>query len=187
MAVLGFVTVQHVPFPVEVQRRTLEPDGIALFALQTAGDASGGNVLITVRSDDNEFFYILKAIALRVNTSVANPGPVTTVWNPEWIEDLQSFAQGFNLEITTPVLEVSATQWRQPADQVAGVLRAAETVPVGKVRPLSASTQDLMLFNWPTNTNNAGYFSMGLFYVYRKEALTVPGFLDQLVRPGLTR
>lgn len=187
MAVTDFVTVQHVPFPVAVQRRTLEPDGIALFSLKTDADASGGNVLVTVRSDSNEFFYVLKVLSLRVNTSAAQPGPVVVVYNPEWIEDLQTFAQGFNIELLTNLVETGSAVWRPEAQDMAGILRASESMPLGKVRPLSASTQDLMLFNFVTNTDGADYFSMGIFYAYRKEALTVPGFLNQLVRPGLVR
>lgn len=187
MAVTDFVTVQHVAFPVRVQRRTLEPDGIALFSLKTDADASGGNVLVTVRADTNEFFYILKALSLRVNISAAQPGPVAVVWNPEWIEDLQSFAQGFNLELLLNLAETTTANWRPQVQDVAAAIAAGKTMPLGKVRPLSATTQDLMLFNFVTNTDGADYFCQGVFYVYRKEALTVPGFLDQLVRPGLIR
>jgi len=185
MAVTDFVTVQHVPFPVARQRRTLEPDGIALFSLATAGDGSGGNVLITVRADDNEFFYILRTIALRNNGSVANPGPVVVVSDPEWIDDLSSFSQGYNIEIATAVIETASAQWRMTPEGSAAAIAALATHPMGKVRPLSSATQNLILFNWPTNTDASTYHSMGIFYVYRKEALTVPGFLNQLRTPAV--
>lgn len=187
MAVLGFVTVQHVPFPVRVQRRTLEPDGLAFFSLKTEGDASGGNVLITVRSDTNEFFYVLKSISLRVNISAANPGPVGIIWNPDWIEDLSAFSQVFNLELFSAVTETTTQNWRMQTRDVEGAIAAGLTMPMGKVKALTSATQNVMIFNWKTNTNGGDYFSQGIFYAYRKEALTVPGFLDALVRPALIR
>lgn len=187
MAVLDFVTVQHVPFPVQIQRRTLEPDGIAIFSLATTGDGSGGNVLITVRSSDNEFFYVLRAVSLSVGPSAANPGPVVVIWNPEWVEDVSAFAAAFNLELVMDVLETTSANWRIQTLDVAGALSSGLTTPLGKVKALSSATQNLMLFNWATNTNAAVYRSQGIFYAYRKEALTVPGFLEALIRPGLVR
>ncbi len=187
MAVLGFVTVQQVPFPVRRQRRTLEPDGIALFSLKTDADASGGNVLVTVRSDTNEFFYILKALSLGVNNAATQPGPAVVLFTPAWLSDLEVFPDAINFELLVNLAESTTGVWRPQGQDIAAGIMAGQTVPLGKVRPLAIATQDLMLFNFVDNINNADYLTKGLFYAYRKEALTVPGFLDQLVRPALIR
>lgn len=185
MAILGFATVQHIPFPVQVQRRTLEPDGIAIASVDVTGDGSGGNVLITIRADTNEFFYILKVWSSRVG-GVSTPNQLVVFFNPEWIRDINTGSSAFNIECLVN-FEQHGSNFRLRAQDVAGVLRSVETLPLGQVQALSAATQDLMVFNYETNVNLQVYSSQVLFYVYRKEALTVPGFLNQLVQPALIR
>jgi len=185
LAVLGFGTVQHVPFPVRVQRRTLEPDGIAIASVLATGDGSGGNVLITIRADTNEFFYILKAWSSRVG-GVSTPGQLVVFFSPQWINDINTGTSAFDIECLVN-FEQHGVNFRLRAGDIADVLRSVEIVPLGRVQALTAATQDLLVFNYEANVNLQVYDSQVLFYVYRKEALTVPGFLDQLVRPGLIR
>lgn len=188
MAVLGFATVQHVAFPSLRSARSLEPDGIALFANQETGDGSGGNVLVTIRSDTSEFLYVLKTVAFRVNTSAANPGPVASVLNPEWIQDVQLDTGDISVEAAIILRETTSTNWRMDAAQAYGFVKLCATVPAGKIEKLQAlATTNLALFNYPTNTSGATYTTVGFFYMYRREALTIPGFLEALVRPALIR
>lgn len=185
MAVVDFVTVQHLPFPTRIQRRSLEPDGIAIFAVRTTGNGSGGNVLVTVRSDTAEFFYLLKSWNIRV-ASASTPGEFVFVFNPEWLEDVNSSPTAFNVEASMPV-RAHGSNFRIGSAGSAEVLRIAELVPLGKVAPLVGATQDLVLFNYETNVNTSTYDSVGMFWVYRKEALTVPGFLESLRNPLVVR
>jgi len=188
MAVVDFVTVQHVPFPVKTQRRTLEPDGIAIFMLETTGDASGGNVLVTVRSDTNEFFYLLKAMTPGIsNLGASDGGACVVIYNPEWLNDLQSFTPFLNMEAYIDLVISTTGVNRAIGRDLAGALQLGAQLPMGKVSPLTSATQNLFLFNYTVNVLNAVYRSAGLFYTYRKEALTVPGFLESLITPGLVR
>jgi len=188
VAVLDFVTVQVVPFPVRVQRRTLEPDGLALFTVETTGDGSGGNVLVTVRADSNEFFFLLKTVSAGAeNLGASDAGMVVMVFNPEWLNDLSVFPTTFNLEAWVDLILTTTGVQRQVGRDVAGVLQLGAQMPLGKVSPLTSATQNLFLLNYNTNVNSAIYRSSGLFYAYRKEALTVPGFLEALIQPGLIR
>jgi len=188
VAVTGFDTVQHIGFPTLRQARTLEPDGIAVFANESTGDGSGGNVLITIRADQTEFLYILKTLVFRVNGSAANPGPVVAILNPEWVQDVQLSAEPYDIEMSIILREGVTTQWRADSTHVDSFLRICSTMPTGKITSLTTGQlTDLLRLNYPVNTNTAGYETVGTFFMYRREALTVPGFLDQLVRPGLIR
>ncbi len=161
---------------------------MAIFAVEVTGDGSGGNVLITIRADSNEFLYVLKSVTFRVNSSAGNPGPVVSIISPDWIQDLQSSAEPFNLESSIILREGVSTFWRADSTHVDSFVRIASTIPTGKIATLQAlTTTNLALFNYPTNTNLADYETVGHFYMYRKEALTVPGFLEALVRPALVR
>ncbi len=185
MAVLGFATVQLRPFPVRTQRRTLEPDGIAFATSREAGDGSGGNVLVTIRADNNEFFYVLRAWTARVTAS-SSPGQLIAVYNPEWIDDAAAFTISFNVEAQVSMV-AHGGNFRPASAGVADVLLAGQHLPLGKISPLTAATQNLMLFNFETNVNAGAYDTVVYFFAYRKEALTVPGFLEALASPGLVR
>jgi len=185
MAVLAFQTVQLIPFPTKVQRATLEPDGIAIASVLATGDGSGGNVLVTIRADSNEFFFVLKAWSSRVG-AVSTPNQLVVFFNPEWIRDINIGSSAFNVECLVN-FEQHGSNFRVRAGDVADVLRAVATLPLGRVQALTAATQDLMAFNYETNVNLQAYDSQVVFYAYRKEALTVPGFLEALVRPALIR
>jgi len=185
VAVLGFATVQIRPFPVRIQRRTLEPDGIAFATTQETGDGSGGNVLVTIRADNNEFFYVLQAWTVRVGAA-SSPGELVVVYNPEWIDDGSAFSISFNSEMRVGMVAHGAN-FRPTSAGVAEVLIAGRHLPLGKISPLVGATQNLMLFNFETNVNLGDYATAVYFYTYRKEALTVPGFLEALASPGLVR
>jgi len=185
VAVLGFATVQLIPFPTRIQRRTLEPDGIAVFQTQDTGDGSGGNLLVTVRADTNAFFYVLKAFTARVN-AVSTPGELVVNYNPEWLNDVTASSVFFNVEVALAFIAHGST-FRPDAIGVAAALRAGETLPLGKISALTSATQNLLLFNYETNVNAGVYSTVGMLYAYRKEALTVPGFLETLIQPGLLR
>jgi len=188
VALLGFETVQHVPFPSLRQARSLEPDGIAVFANEETGDGSGGNVLITIRATSSEFLYVLQNFTLRVNTSAGQPGPVVCILNPEWIQDLQLSAEPYDIESSIILREGTSTVWRADSTHQDSFVRLCRTMPTGKIANLAQlATTNLMLFNYTTNTNLATYETVGTFYMYRREALTVPGFLEALVRPALIR
>jgi len=188
VAVLDFVTVQLIPFPTRRQRATLEPDGVAIFALETTGDGSGGNVLVTIRADNNEFFYVLRSISPAAsNTGAGDPGAAVVILNPAWIQDATAFTPVFQLEAYVDLVVTTTGVHRAIGRDIAGALQMAQHVPVGKVSPLTASTQDLALVNYILNVNSAVYRTMGVFFAYRKEALTVPGFLEALASPGLVR
>lgn len=185
MAVLGFGTVQRIPFPTRVQRQTLEPDGIAIASILATGDGSGGNVLVTVRDDTNEFFYILKAWSARVG-AVSTPNQLVVFFPSGWIQDVNTGTSVWDVEMVVN-FEQHGSNFRLSAADIADVLRAVQQLPIGRIQQLTATTQDLMVFNFETNVNLQSYECQALFYAYRKEALTVPGFLEALVRPALMR
>lgn len=188
MAVVDFVTVQNVPFPSQRSARSLEPDGLGMFHVETTGDASGGNLLVTVRAASNEFFYLLKNVSAGVqNLGASDAGAVVFVFNPEWINDLSVFPTSFNLEVWCDLILSTTGVQRQVGRDVIGALQLGATMPLGKVSPLTSATQNLFLVNYNTNVLNAVYRSSGIFYAYRKEALTVPGFLESLILPRPTR
>lgn len=188
MALLGFVTVQHIAFPSLRSARSLEPDGIALFASDDTGDASGGTVLITVRADSSEFLYVLQTFTVRVNNSTPNPGPVNVLIQPEWVADQSQFASPYDIQGSVLLKETPLTTWRMAMETAYPIVDMARTMPTGKIRGFQATTTtNLVLFQYRANELNALYSTVGTFYMYRREALTVPGFLEALLRPALIR
>ena len=131
------------------------------------------------------FFYLLKAWNIRV-ASASTPGEFVFVFNPEWLEDANAAAQAYNIEASMPV-RAHGSNFRIGSAGAAEVLRLGDLTPLGKVRPLVGATQNLVLFNYETNVDTSTYDSVGMFWVYRKEALTVPGFLESLRNPLVVR
>jgi len=188
VAVVATVTVTHVSFPTRVQYKTLEPDGLAVARLASAGDGSGGNVLHTFRGQQG-FFYILRAISAEMDEDGGvNSNPDIEIrLDAQWLADRAGLAQGDLVSILSMANAhaTGATVRRVPTPAfVNGLIRWAELVPLGRVGGVGVF--DIMAMSHRENVNGNAYVSFVVYDVFRQEALTIPGVLNQL-RQGLIR
>jgi hypothetical protein len=171
-----------------VQYKSLEPDGLAVARLQSTGDGSGGNVLHTFRGQQG-FFYILRSVSAEMDEDgAANlDSDVEIRLDAQWLADRAGLSQGdlftvLSMGIVTPA---GGTLRRVPLPNfINGLLRYAEHLPLGRVGGVGLF--DILSMSHRTNVLTNEYVSFVVFDVYRQEALTVPGVLNQL-RQGLIR
>jgi len=188
MAVVATATVVHRPFPVRVQRASLEPDGLAYSQQTSTGDGSGGNVLHTFRGQAG-FLYILRAISAEMDED----GGVNS--NPDvelrlvaaWLarETAQTDGNLFTVLSMANVGPTGGTNRRVASSTFIGsLLDYARNIFLGTIQ--RTGNHDILGMNHRENVLNNIYVSSAVFDVYRTEALTVPAILNQL-RAGLIR
>ena len=156
--------------------------------LASTGDGSSGNVLHTFRGQQG-FFYILRAISAEMDEDGGvNSNPDVEIrLDVQWIADRAGLAQG-DLYTVLSMANVGATGGT--ARRVAGgsfvgaLLSMAAHMPLGRVGGVGVF--DILAMSHRENVTTNAYVSMAVFDVYRQEALTVPGILNQL-REGLIR
>ena len=188
MAVVATVTVSHIPFPSRVQRKSLEPDGLAVARLESAGDGSGGNVLHTFRGQAG-FLYILRAISAEMDEDGGvNSNPdVELRFDAQWLAAAGGLSQGDFYSVLS-MANVGATGGTNR--RVSNVLYTEGASAFGRILPLGVIQRtgvfDIFAMNHRENINGNAYVSMVAFDVYRTEAFTVPGILNQL-RAGVIR
>lgn len=188
MAVVIAGTVVHIPFPSRVQYKSLEADGLAVLRQIVTGDASGGNVLHTLRGQAG-FLYILRSVSVELDEAGANctECDVEVRLDAQWLADAAGQAQGdfFKVLSMASVEAIGASRRR-----VAGGSFPHELVDSGGMLLLGkiqrTGDHDIMSFSFQENTLNNVYTSYAVFDAYRTEALTVPGILDRL-RAGFIR
>ncbi len=187
MAVTATQTVVHIPFPVRVQRQSLEPDGLAYARLQSTGDGSGGNVLHTFRGQAGNL-YILRGISLERDLVGVGPGrDVEIRLDAQWLADSTGLVQGdFFTVMTMAEAQAAAAPVRaiSTPNFINGLLELARILPLGTIT--RGGVFDILSASHRTNILNDVYTTVLLFDVYRTEAFTVPGILNQL-RVGLIR
>lgn len=188
VAVTDIVTVTHIPFPSRVDYKSLEPDGLAVARLESTGDASGGNVLHTFRGQAG-FLYILRGISAEMDEDGgvnANPD-IEIRFDAQWIADAAGLSQGdfFSVLSMANVGATGATVRRVPTSSF-----ISELLEIGRILPLGRFQRtgvfDIFSMSHRENVLTNTYVSLPLFDVYRTEAFTVPGILNQL-RAGVIR
>jgi len=188
VAVTAITTVVHIPFPVRVQRKSLEPDGLATARLESTGDGSGGNVLHTFRGQAGHL-YILRGISAEMDED----GGVNSNPDVEIRLDVQHLANSAGLSqgdyyTVLSMANVGPTGGtnRRVSNStfIAAILDYARILPLGEI--LRTGVFDIMAMNHRENVLSNTYVSKVLFDVYRTEAFTVPGILNQL-RAGVIR
>lgn len=187
MAVLLTGTVVHIPFPVAVQRKSLEADGLAVLRLQSTGDGSGGNVLHTFRGQAG-FLYSLRFISAKLTEVTVSTGPDVEVrLDAQWLADATGQAAGdfsriLSMATSSPVgatpERVAGGSFPHELEQSGGLIF------LGTIQ--RSGVFDIMAMSHRGNDLNNTYVSYAVFDAYRTEALTVPGILNQL-RSGLVR
>lgn len=182
MAVVESVTARLVPFPVQKQRRTLEPDGILYGSRATAGDGSGGNIQHRYDAPTSHL-YVLRSIHLE-HAGTTNPGSVAVTGFSEWLFDASSFVANFAVILRMSQAQFSASVWFNNGGDVVGLLEVFRNLILGTISPpLGANDITVVDFD---NVNAQTSTSRLMWHAYRKEAFTVPGILDRL-RSGLVR
>ena len=188
MAVTAIQTVVHIPFPVRVQRQSLEPDGLATARLESTGDASSGNVLHTFRGRAGHL-YILRGISAEMDEDGgvnANPD-VEVRLDVQHLADSAGLSQGdyYTVISMANVGATGGTNRRVATSSfISELLEIGRILPLGKVQ--RSGVFDILAMNHRENITNNTYVSKVLFDVYRLEAFTVPGILNQL-RAGVIR
>ena len=188
MAVVATATVVHVPFVTKVQRKTLEPDGLAVARLASTGDGSGGNVLHTFKGQAGHL-YILRSLSAEMDEDGGvNSNPDVAIrFDAQWLADAAGLAQGDFYSILSMANShaTGGTKRRVGTSPfIRDLLEIGKVLPLGKIQ--RTGTFDIFSMNHRENVNGNAYVSMPLFDVYRTEAFTVPGILDRL-RTGLVR
>jgi len=188
VAVVAAATVVHVPFPSRVQYKSLESDGLALVRQQSTGDASGGNVLHTLRGQAG-FLYILRTVSVELDEAGTQCSlcDVEIRLDAQWLANAGGQAQGDFYKVLSMAIVNAAGASRR---RVAGGTFPHELVDSGRLLLLGEiqriADHDIMSFSFQENLLNNIYTSFAVFDVYRTEALTVPGILDRL-RAGFIR
>ena len=95
MAIVTAVTGELVPFPVEKQRRSLEPDGIFFAQIAVTGDGTGGNNQFRVRAPTSHL-YVLRALHME-HVGTTNPGSPVVTGFAEWLSDATTFAMAHSM------------------------------------------------------------------------------------------
>ena len=188
MAVVATTTVTHVPFPSRIDYKSLEPDGLAVARLESTGDGSGGNVLHTFRGQAG-FLYILRGISAEMDEDGGvNSNPDVEIrFDAQWIADAAGLSQGDFYSILSMANSgnTGGTNRRVATSSfVSELLEIGRVLPLGKIS--RSGDSDIFAMNHRENVLNNTYVSMPLFDVYRTEAFTVPGILNQL-RAGVIR
>ena len=188
MAVVAAATVVHIPFPVRVQTKSLEPDGLATARLESTGDGSGGNVLHTFRGQAGHL-YILRGISAEMDEDGGvNSNPDVEIrLDAQHLADAAGLSAGdyYTVISMANVGATGATNRRVATSSfISELLEIGRILPLGKIQ--RSGVFDVLAMNHRENINLNTYVSKVLFDVYRTEAFTVPGILNQL-RAGVIR
>ena len=187
MAVVLTGTVVHIPFPSRIDYKSLEPDGLAALRLTSVGDVSGGGVLHTFRGQAG-FLYILRGVSTELTETITSTGTDVEVrFDAQWVADAAGQSQGDFYSIISMAVSgpEDSTQHRVGTSSfLSELLELGRILPLGKIQ--RTGNFDIMSLQHRANDNGNIYVSYALFDVYRTEAFTVPGILNQL-RAGLIR
>lgn len=175
MAVVDTADVTLVPLPVRGQRQALEPDGYAHAFISTVGDASGGNVLQTIRGPSSHL-YFLKAISVEVDGALTQ-GNIEFLARMFWMEDVSGNQGDFFFTESAPQTTAVATRWMMSAAAAHNVARYLERIPLGHYRPVSLTNNGFFVASHDNVTTQVTTMTV-LFEAWRREATTVSGFLE---------
>lgn len=189
MAVVTAVEIELIPFPVRIQQRTLEPDGLAVGQTSILGDGSGGNSQITFRGPTSHL-YVLRQVSLQATGSATTPGNGEWTGRAFWIAD-SSAGDGLFVNIAGAA-QSSAFSNRFVITSVTAkdLVDGFSRIPLGAVISRPSSSNGFFIIDYDNITGQT-ILARVVFTAYRREALTVPGFLDTLagkaIGPGLVR
>jgi len=182
VAITDFTTLEIVPFVTRVQRKALEPDGIAVGKIISTGDGSGGSIVQTFRAPSSHV-YVLKALGEEMDGGTL-PGTSEIRFITAHLAESSSIAQvDFH---TASGLSLSVTN-RHIGNSITRVHDTIKNMVLGSGRRVAITANDIMVYRYATNTTGQTYTTTVAFYAYRVEAMTVPGFLENVLVPGTVR
>jgi len=184
MAVVVVQEITLIPFPVLKQARTLEPDGLAVAEGIVVGNGSGGNSQITFRGPTSHL-YVLRKISGEATGSATTPGNMEWTGRAFWISDSSPGDGLFVTLASFPQSGAFTNKFVLTSVTANDLVKSTEKIPLGAVISRPSSSNGFYIVD--AANNNAQTITIRVvFAAYRREALTVPGFLDTLQR-GLVR
>lgn len=178
MAVVRVQEITLVPFPVREQRRTLEPDGLAIAEAVQASDGSGGNNQITFRGPTSHL-YLLRQISVQATGISTSPANGEYTGRAFWIEDATPGDGLFVVLEGLAASSVFANKFVLTAIASRNLVDAFSRIPLGAVITRPSSANGFFITDLDNLTGQTITVRV-VFTAYRREALTVPGFLDTL-------
>jgi len=189
VAVVTTQEITLIPFPVRTQQRTLEPDGLAVAQGTILGDGSGGNSQITFRGPTSHL-YVLRACSGQATGSATTPGNGEWTGRAFWIED-SSPGDGLFISIVGMAgSSAFSNKFATTSVSAKDLPESFSRIPLDAVISRPSSSNGFFIVDYDNITGQTIVIRV-VFAAYRREALTVPGFLDGLrgvpLGPGVVR